>query len=209
MVQAFHELFLRGAIQGQTLFAASGDAGAYDINGNLGCTPKTPFLTCNLTLSVDNPASDPTITAAGGTTLPGIQQFCLDANCTQQYQVNIPNERVWAWDYLDGLCSAIGIPDPVACGFFPAGSSGGISILFPRPDYQETMPGLRNSEQGQTYVINGKLVYNLPGNFVGHNVPDISFNADPQTGYQIYYTSNHFGFGIWRSLEARALLPHN
>jgi subtilase family serine protease len=25
-------------------------------------------------------------------------------------------------------------------------------------------------------------------------VPDISFNADPETGYQVYYTSDVFGF---------------
>src|SRR5258708_38352222 len=55
------------------------------------------------TLSVDDPASDPAIAAAGGTTLPGLQQFCLNANCTALYQINIPNERVWGWDYLDGL----------------------------------------------------------------------------------------------------------
>jgi subtilase family serine protease len=196
LVHVLHEIFVQAAIQGQTVFASSGDAGAYDVNGNLGCNPKTPFLTCNLTLSVDSPASDPAITAAGGTTLPGTQVFCLDANCTQLFKVNIPNERVWGWDYLNGLCTAIGVPDPVACGFFPFGSGGGISILFARPDYQETMPGLRHSAQSQNYVINGKLVFGLPGNFVGRNVPDISFNADLLTGYQVYYTSNHFGFGI-------------
>jgi subtilase family serine protease len=194
--QVFHELFLRAAIQGQTLFAASGDAGAYDVNGNLGCNPKSPFLTCNLTLSVDSPGSDPAITAAGGTTLPGIQKFCTNANCTAFYQINIPKESVWGWDYLDGLCSAGGVTDPIACGIFPAGSGGGVSILFARPDYQETMPGLRHSEHNQSYVIDGKFVFGLPGNFVGRNVPDISFNADPLTGYQVYYTSDTFGFGI-------------
>jgi subtilase family serine protease len=197
LLQAFHELFLRAAIQGQTLFAASGDSGAYEVNGDLGCNPETPFLTCNLTLSVQHPASDSAITAAGGTTLPGTQVFCLDANCTQLYPVNIANERVWGWDYLDGLCAAIGISDPVACGIFPGGSGGGVSILFPRPDYQGSMPGLRHSEQHQSYAINGKLILNLPGNYVGRNVPDISFNADPQTGYQVYYTSDTFGFGIF------------
>jgi kumamolisin len=196
MLQAFHELFLRAAIQGQTLFASSGDAGAYDLNGNLGCTPKTTLFTCNLTLSVDDPASDPAITAAGGTTLPGLQQFCLNANCTQQFEINIPNERVWGWDYLDGLCAKLGITDPTACGIFPSGSGGGTSVLFARPDYQESFPGLRHSEQSQSYVINGKLVFSLPGNYIGRNVPDISFNADPNTGYEVYYTSDQFGFGI-------------
>jgi hypothetical protein len=37
------------------------------------------------------------------------------------------------------------------------------------------MPGLPHSEQHQTYGINGKLIFNLPGNYVGRNVPDISF----------------------------------
>lgn len=196
-IQAFHELFLRAAIQGQTLFASSGDSGAYEVNGDFGCNPESPLFTCNLTLSVDHPASDPAITAAGGTTLPGTQQFCIDANCTKFYQVNIPRERVWGFDYLKGLCAAIGISDPIACGIFPGGSGGGVSIVFPRPEYQVTMPGLRHSEQHQIYGINGKVIFNLPGNYVGRNVPDISFNADPQTGYQVYYTSDTFGFGIF------------
>jgi subtilase family serine protease len=196
-IQAFHELFLRAAIQGQTLFASSGDSGAYDVNGDFGCNPESPLFTCNLTLSVDHPASDPAITAAGGTTLPGTQVFCLDADCTKLYQVKISSERVWGWDYLSGFCTAIGISDPIACGIFPGGSGGGVSTLFARPDYQETMPGLRHSEQHVSFGFNGKVIFNLPGNYVGRNVPDISFNADPQTGYQVYYTSDTFGFGIY------------
>ena len=38
--------------------------------------------------------------------------------------------------------------------------------------------------------------YDLPAHFPGRNVPDISANADPFTGYQIYYTSDQNGFGI-------------
>jgi subtilase family serine protease len=63
---ASHELFLRAAVQGRTLFAASGDGGAYDINNDFGCSPQSN-PSCSLTLSVNNPASDPAITAAGGT----------------------------------------------------------------------------------------------------------------------------------------------
>jgi kumamolisin len=36
-------------------------------------------------------------------------------------------------------------------------------------------------------------VYALPANYPGRNVPDISFNADPNTGYVIYYTSEPSG----------------
>jgi len=194
MTQAFHELFVRAAIQGQSLFAASGDGGAYDINNDFGCTPPS----CSLTLSVDNPASDPAITAAGGTTLAGTQEYCLNAACTPPvYTVNIPNERVWGWDYLDGLCTALGYPDPISCGIFPGGSGGGVSIIFEKPFYQYLIAGTQHSRPGQNWIIGGQLVYALPGNYPGRNVPDISFNADPNTGYLIFYTSEPSGvFGV-------------
>jgi subtilase family serine protease len=40
------------------------------------------------------------------------------------------------------------------------------------------------------------LIYELPGNFPGRNLPDVSFNADPYTGYVVYYTSSVSGFGV-------------
>ncbi len=36
---------------------------------------------------------------------------------------------------------------------------------------------------------------NLPAYFAGRNIPDVSFNADPQTGYVLFYTSDETGFG--------------
>jgi kumamolisin len=193
ITQAFHELLVRAAIQGQTVFTASGDGGAYDVNRDFGCTPPD----CSVTLSVDNPASDTAITAAGGTTLPGTQEYCLNAACTPPFfVVNIPRERIWGWDYLEGLCSALGVPDPIACGIFPGGSGGGVSILFGKPLYQYFLPGVQRSQPGQNWLLEGELVYKLPANFPGRNVPDVSFNADPETGYVVYYTSDKFGFGI-------------
>ncbi len=199
ITQAFHELFLRAAIQGQSLFAASGDGGAYDINNDLGCTPPD----CSLTLTVDNPASDTYITAAGGTTLAVTLEFCLNSACTPPYYViNIPHESVWGWDYLDGLCTALGAPNPIACGIFPGGSGGGVSILFGRPSYQNFLSGVQLSQPGQTWEISSPnygvppTTFKLPSYYAGRNVPDVSFNADPETGYVIYYTSSKSGFGI-------------
>ena len=36
--------------------------------------------------------------------------------------------------------------------------------------------------------------YKLPAYFPGRNVPDVSFNADPETGYVVFYTSNVTGY---------------
>jgi subtilase family serine protease len=56
------------ALQGQSMFAAAGDSGAFDLSGEL----PSGF---NLPLSVDYPAADTAITAAGGTTLPRHPEF--------------------------------------------------------------------------------------------------------------------------------------
>jgi subtilase family serine protease len=152
-----------------------------------------------LTLSVSYPGSDTAITAAGGTTLPGIQDYCLNAACTPPYYVvDIAHERVWGWDYLDGLCQTLGYT-PITCGIFPAGSGGGVSIAFDVPLYQIFVPGVQRSQPGQLFQAGEgftgdfPLVYSLPAFHPGRNVPDVSFNADPDTGYAIYYTSEPSG----------------
>jgi subtilase family serine protease len=194
--QALHELLLRAAIQGQTFYAASGDGGAYMVNYLEGCEPSTTPNSCSLALSVEIPASDTAMVAAGGTTLAGEQSYCLNSPCTPPYYVvNIPNERVWAWDYLIEFCKVIGY-DPVSCGIFPVGSSGGVSIMNQVPWYQSYLPGVQRSQPHQYFVYDDVLYYALPAYYPGRNVPDISFNGDPDTGYQIYYTSSANGFEI-------------
>lgn len=203
--QAVHELLLRAAIQGQTVFTAAGDGGAYEVNHDLGCNgPYSAAQTssCSLTLSVSYPGTDPAITAAGGTTLPGTQSYCLNSACTAPfYTVTIPHQRVWGWDYLEGLCKALGLTDE-ACGIDFAGGGGGVSVTFLQPFYQWGLFGVQLSQPGQVFKAGTDyladdigLYYALPAYYPGRNVPDISFNADPNTGYVVYYTSNVTGFG--------------
>jgi kumamolisin len=189
---AIHELLLQAALQGQTVFAASGDGGAYDVSNDLGCAPPA----CTATLTVDYPASDPLITAAGGTTLAGHQSYCLTAACTAPLQqVQTQKESVWGWDYLIPLCSRLGF-DPITCGIFPAGSGGGVSVFFGVPDYQKGVSGIQLSQPGQVLSVQGiGTIFSLPANYAGRNVPDVSFNADPETGYLVVYTSSVSGFG--------------
>jgi kumamolisin len=204
VAQAVHELLVQAAIQGQSVFTSAGDNGAYEANGDFDCygpysaaVPKS----CSLTLSVDYPASDPAITAGGGTTLPGKQSFCLDQECTETYSVNVAHEQVWGWQYLEGWCAARGTSDPVACGIFGVGGGGGVSVMFGVPAYQAGIRGVLASQPRQTFqageyfVQNDAVpaVYALPSPYNGRNVPDISFNADPNTGYSVYYTSSKSG----------------
>ena len=202
--QAVHELLVRAAIQGQTFFAAAGDGGAYTVNWYLGCYgpySSSQPSSCSQPLSVGYPASDTAITAAGGTTVADTLEFCLNTACTPPYYtVKIPHERVWGWDYLEGYCKAIGY-NPITCGIFPYGGTGGVSIAFEKPLYQFFLPGTQRSQPGQIYEVGEEiateddvpLFYALPSLYPGRNVPDVSFNADPETGYLLYYTSEPSG----------------
>jgi kumamolisin len=189
-LQALHEVLVVAALQGQTAFAAAGDCGAYDVFDEVAANFSTP-------LSVDNPASDSAIVAAGGTTLPGIQEFVLDDGST--LSINVPTERVWGWDYLIPLCNALGL-DPISCGIYPVGGGGGVSVFFSLPLYQFGIFGTQPSQPNQSFVDNSTtpptVDFALPAHFFGRNVPDVSFNADPETGYSIFYTSNRHGFEV-------------
>lgn len=188
-LQAMDQALLEGAAQGQSFFAASGDSGAYDINNPQLAT----YPDYSLQLTVDAPASDPYITAAGGTTVattePGIPQYgCPD--------ITIPREQVWGWDYLvndwAGCLANLGI---TPLDLFPGGGGGGVSSFWHIPAYQRGIDGTQLTQPGQSlwYYPNypdtttgAQDLIDLPADFHGRNVPDLALNADPQTGYIVY-----------------------
>jgi kumamolisin len=191
-ISAMHNLFIQAALQGQSLSAAAGDSGGYDANEVFEpADPVTGDPGFSPVLSVDHPAADPFMLAAGGTTLPGPQVYQITA--TQTLTITVPSERAWGWDYLQPLCNAIADPDPVDCGIFPAGTGGGVSVVFPIPFYQFFVAGVQASQPGQVLLDQSQTppaqLIKLPAHFPGRNLPDVSLNADPQTGYIIPYTS--------------------
>jgi kumamolisin len=175
-LRAFHKIFLEAAVQGQSLFAASGDSGAYDTVRDLGAGTGVGEYTAPL--SVDSPASDPYITAAGGTTTPYSYQF--GTGPTQ----SVTQESVWGWDYLQNYFNQYVRP----INLFASGGGGGVSVYWHKPFYQQFTWGIRRSEPNQSLVYNDPsagptTLLQLPSHFAGRNVPDISLNADPETGY--------------------------
>jgi kumamolisin len=100
---------------------------------------------------------------------------------------------------LTPLCTALGL-DPISCGTYPGGGGGGVSSYVPLPFYQWFVPGIQPTAFGQTLLDYTQappaLVVNLPGGYWGRNVPDLSLNSDPQTGYQVYYTDDKMQFSI-------------
>jgi Pro-kumamolisin, activation domain/Putative Ig domain len=146
---AENTLFQEAAAQGQSILAASGDAGSEDCDAG-GLIP-------NVALAVDDPGSQPFVTSVGGTSLTALGPP--------------PTESVWNnGGNLGGLVG----PQPGAGG-------GGISALWPMPAYQSNVPpslGVARMASGTPCHANGSLC---------REVPDVSADADPNTGYLIFY----------------------
>jgi kumamolisin len=186
---AFHQAFLEGAAQGISMFAAAGDSGAYD-------TVEDGIPGLSGPLAVDVPASDPAITAAGGTTTP----VTLNAGPGTPNLV-VSQEQVWGWDYLQSyLVAQFGSEYDGA--LFSTGTGGGVSIFWSVPDYQQGYPGVRRTEPGQVLSLatttGTQTLLTLPAHFAGRNLPDISADADPESGYLLYFTVDGSGWaGGW------------
>ncbi len=177
----------QGALQGVSTFIASGDYGAYGL-GRGGTVAGIPIP--NVSQYATFPADNPWVTTTGGTTLP------FKKNFGHGVKVNIKNERAWGGDYMfnaffkvrSHLLENLNILSNVF-----AGGGGGISHLYATPQYQENVPGV-NTFNAREYLSNllqpRRNPVLLSGTDYGRNYPDISADADPLTGYQIYFSGS-------------------
>jgi kumamolisin len=195
ILTAFDEVFLEMAIQGQSMFVASGDSGAYAASRDLGTT----------NLSVQNPSDSPFDTAAGGSTLPWSGTFTgPDGSAT----VNVPAQRIWGWDYLwKPIAQVDGVSEATVAEGLVVGSTGGFSVLEHSPAYQSLVAGTRSFDAvqyltpvdpetivpGLTEPVAWTFNPNPPVTFGASNggraIPDVSADADPETGYLVYGAS--------------------
>ena len=149
IISGENTLLQQMAAQGQSVFCASGDSGAYALYSTTtsGGTTVNPGLT---TPDVNDPASQPYATGVGGTTLSYVKPATSAVTGTAT-----------AGTYVGEIAWSGGTPT-----VDPEGSGGGISSIWSKPAYQfgfGASPGHRD-------------------------VPDVSLNADPNTGYAIFYS---------------------
>jgi subtilase family serine protease len=174
-VQAENRIFQQMALQGQSVFGSAGDSGAFDCIGSDGTT----------IINVDDPSTQPWVTSVGGTSFTS---FNPGANPNPGY----PNGVETVWN-VDNLCSSRA-PSPGndnQGGFFwcaeTGAGGGGNSQYWGRPFYQ-LGPGINNP---YTTHGNGTTQCALAGKGTPcREVPDISANADPYTGYAEYCTGS-------------------
>ena len=203
---AYDAMFKQAAAQGTPIMASSGDAGAYDLNRNTYLYPQFTAL-----LTVDFPASHPLVLAAGGTTLPTQIQM-------KYALLTVPTERPWGWDYFRDYYVGHYGQAVYYSDVFPVGGGGGVSVVFDVPGYQSGLAGVKKSSPGQslfgplnydpaTQTFSGPIVdyIDMPGNFAGRNVPDVSLNADPNTGYYLVFGNSLYAGGGGTSFVAPQL----
>jgi subtilase family serine protease len=172
---AENTIFQQMAMQGQSVFGASGDTGAFDCIRSDGTTG----------LAVNDPPTQPFVTSVGGTSL---ESFNPGHTQNPKYPAGV--ESVWN---TDALCS----DDPPAPsndnrgGFFwcarTGAGGGGSSMFWGRPGYQSG-PGVDNPF---TTHANGTTQCQLakPGTPC-REVPDVSVDADEFTPYSEFCTGN-------------------
>ncbi|MCH4165642.1 MAG: S53 family peptidase [Lentilactobacillus diolivorans] len=163
---AFNLLLEQAAAQGITVFRASGDYGPREMAAKRENHPVS---------------TSPYQVIVGGTTLP-YQKIIKNK------LVTVNKERAWGDTYT---ASATEIKQ----GIFP-GSGGGFSALNPTPRYQQGFPGVNTFRAVDSLKYSkGKMVINkqprvIFGTGNSRNLPDVSGNADSQTGYATYFSGD-------------------
>lgn len=194
-VDEISQALLEAAVQGQSSFAAAGDAGAYGAVPDLGTK----------NLAVESPSDSRFVTAVGGTTLPGTQ---ILQGPRQSVVVRVPSERAWSWDYLWPYFRQLGRPGQTEGSYAKdnaSGGGGGYSASVAMPGYQARVTGARHFRAVEEleparlgrYGPDGRLrlpeawTFNptprvVKGTARTRAVPDLSADADPDTGYEVY-----------------------
>ncbi len=170
-VQAENVLFVQMALQGQSVFGAEGDTGAFSCIRSDGTT----------ILNVLDPPSQPWVTSVGGTSF---NHFNPNARRHPGY----PKRQETVWN-VDNLCSttSVGGFDPFFFCSATGATGGGSSQFWGRPHYQRG-PGVNNPF---TTHGNGTTQCSLaPEGKPCREDPDISANADEFTPYSEFCTGN-------------------
>jgi kumamolisin len=171
-VQAENLVFQQMALQGQSMFGAEGDTGAFSCIRSDGTTG----------LAVLDPPAQPWVTSVGGTSF---ETFNPNANPNPAY----PNGIESVWNFLN-LCNAGGEEDGLTGFQWCAGggaSGGGNSMYWGRPIYQFG-PGVISKYttygNGTTQCLLAKVGTPCRA------TPDVSANADENTPYAEFCTGN-------------------
>jgi subtilase family serine protease len=171
-------IFQELAAQGQSVFVSSGDFGS-DPDGSSQGDPPGEGYGCSAVDGVypmNDPASQPDVTAVGGTTLTALGK---PPPAIGEPPAKAPTETTWNNRTSEGCKALPQEPSPHCPVGFGGASGGGVSTVWPMPDYQQFWAG------GPGPMNTGKSCGNDDG--YCREVPDVSASADGYHGYPIYF----------------------
>ncbi len=130
-IYSLRSAYVNAAQHGVTVLAASGDDGATSeiCDPSSGCANPDDAICCSSTSAINWPASDPLVTAVGGTQLH-----------LNDEGVRTAPDSVW-----DDLSSTLGVTGPV---YTRGSSGGGLSTVFSRPQFQNGVAGTVGGSRG-------------------------------------------------------------
>jgi subtilase family serine protease len=148
----FDATFQRGLAKGDTFFASSGD------NGSIGVTRAHHQTATSPTPQVSYPNASPYVTSVGGTQL----QYDWTWDPQQDKPFNADGSRNLAyWNWVSGGNTQAVWNE----GWASIGTGGGLSAVYSRPAYQNTVSGVVGNRRG---------------------VPDVAWNAAVNGGVLTY-----------------------
>jgi kumamolisin len=163
------------AAEGMSVFAAAGDLGSYACEYLFGGSKPPAYANAPEVL---DPASNPYVTAVGGTSFFGTYDPGTTANPAY------PTGEEYVWNTLNNCTDTV---DPDTNSYCPFGAGGGgVSQVWGRPAYQYG-PGVSNS-----LSRSGAYCHQASG-VACREVPDVSINADPNSGYSVYCSDSGDG----------------
>jgi subtilase family serine protease len=130
-IYSLRSAYLNAARHGVTVLAGSGDQGSTNMycDPSTGCADPADIVCCYSTPVIAWPASDPLVTAVGGT----------------QLHLNDEGDRTAPDSVWNDLSSTFGIPGPV---YTTGSSGGGHSAVFSRPRFQDGVAGVVGDTRG-------------------------------------------------------------
>lgn len=205
-LKVFNFIFAQGAIQGISNFVAAGDSGAY--NYGISGIYKNRVLLDRSVQGADPFSTNPWITSVGGTTLPF--KLPIKAHGVTVATISNQRERAWGsdymWPYFERFSKTI-VKSPAVLTQIATGGDGGFSHLYDTPAYQLNVPGVNTFYARASLSQLGQPLYHAAltqGSDYGRNYPDISANADPFTGYQVYQPKR--GNGSWQKAAGTSIV---
>jgi subtilase family serine protease len=170
-----NDIFTAMALQGQSMFGAQGDTGAFGCIRSDGTTG----------LAVIDPPAQPWVTSVGGTSFP---TFNPAGNLNPVYP-QTGSEVGWNVQALCNTGSTGGVPGLSWCAITGAGG-GGNSMFWGRPSYQNIGFGINNPFTVFSTGPDGTNCIIANAGTPCREIPDVSANADEFTPYAEYCTGS-------------------